>query len=57
MCSPVPTFHDFEEEIIFSSYSDGFESDGEDVLQMDFKLCIPLDQNCFLTMEIVFHKI
>jgi len=45
MCLPVPTFHDFEEEIIFSSDPDGFASDEdfdiEDVLQMDFDICIP----------------
>jgi len=53
--------YNFEEEIVFSSDSDRFgsdeDSDIEDVLQMDFEFCILLDQNCFLTMEIVFLKI
>jgi len=51
MCSHVPTLHDFEEEIIFSSHSDEFESNGdsdiEDVLQMDFELCIPFGSELF----------
>jgi len=51
MCLPVPTFHDFEEEIIFSSDSNGFGSDGdsdtEDVLLMDFELCIPFGSELF----------
>ncbi len=51
MCSHVPTLHDFEEEIIFSSDSDGFGSDEDtdikDVLQMDYELCIPFGSELF----------
>jgi len=44
MCSHISILHDFEEEIIFSSNSDEFESNGdsdiEDVQQIDFEPCI-----------------
>jgi len=44
-------FHNFEEEIVFSPDSDGCgsdrDSDIEDVLQMDFELCIPFGSELF----------
>ena len=51
MCSHAPTLHDLEEEIIFSSDPDGCasdeDSDIEDVLQIDFQLCIPFGSEMF----------
>jgi len=50
----------FRKKIIFSSDSGGFgideDSDNEDVLQMDFELCIPLDQSGFHITETIFLK-